>query len=667
MSTGRARIVAVLWVLGALVISACGDDDPADELDAATRDASTASCTDDEDCDDGRYCNGVERCDPGSSAADDEGCTPATAPCPADECDESADRCDGDCANPDRDGDGEDAVACGGSDCDDDDDDRFEGNAEVCDDVGHDEDCDARTFGTRDVDGDGVDSAACCNVDGSGAQVCGTDCDDGAIDVRPGANEVCNDIDDDCDMLVDERVRLTLWPDADGDGRGDDDPAAVPMMACAERDGWVLLRGDCDDDEPTRHAGASEVCNAIDDDCDTLVDDVNPGVVVCRSGQSVACVNACGAPGTSTCRADCLGYDTCVASEACNGCDDDANGAIDDGFECARGVSEPCTNACGVAGTRVCANDCTWAGACTASEACNYCDDDGNEGFLDERPLATADASGTLVCSGVGDTYGVARCDGIGSSPLQIYASLLDGSAVDTAGAFWFDRSWYVGWGRVRIELTVEARTTGSGWPLGGWSLVLARGGGGDVGDPASRGVPAGVQGISFDWYWSGFSVFSPYPSENDVLRYRRLGSGGGIRGGANDSDGEDVVGFEADLDADGSTWVAQRLIVDYQPDDPRTTTNEERVTVTANGGTRTYYADGESSTGDPANDMPVGSPLRIGLTAGTYSRTISGAPFGAPVEARVHLATFVPPSGPGSGTWTYYVPVTRDEICPGL
>ncbi|AKF04232.1 MopE-related protein [Sandaracinus amylolyticus] len=666
MSTRRVRAIALSWWLGALLLAGCGEDherDDAGMLDAAARN----ECEVDDDCDDGRFCNGAERCDPSSSAAADDGCAPATAPCPADACDEAADRCEGDCAEPDRDGDGERATACGGPDCDDDDRDRFSGNTEVCDAAAHDEDCDAATFGARDADGDGIDSVACCNVDGAGARVCATDCDDDAAAVYPGATEVCNDVDDDCDMLVDEGRRLTLWPDADDDGRGDDDAAAAPMSGCAEREGWVLLRGDCDDGEPTRHTGASEVCNAIDDDCDGLVDDVNPGVVVCQSGQSVACVNACGAAGTSTCRADCLGYATCVASEACNGCDDDANGAIDDGFECARGVSEACTNRCGVAGTRVCASDCTWAGACTASEACNYCDDDGNEGFLDERPLATTDASGTLMCSGAGDTFGVASCDGIGSDPLQIYATLLDGSAVDTAGAFWLDRSWYVGWGRVRIELTVEARTTGSGMPLGGWSLVLARGGSGDLGAPSDRGVPTTLQGVSFDWHWSGFSVFSPYPAQNDVFRYRRHGAGGGIRGSSNGSDGEDVVNGDADLDAGGSSWVAQRLIVDYQPDDPRTAANEEIVTLTVNGGTQTHRADGSSSTIDPANDMPVGSPLRIGLTAGTFSRTVEGVTFGAPVEARVHLATFEPPRGPGSGTWTYYVPVTREDVCPGL
>lgn|GEM_PF-4635131 len=62
----------------------------------------------------------------------------------------------GNCRNPDADGDGSDAVACGGDDCDDDNARRFPGKAEVCDEQGLDEDCDPVTFGCRDQDDDGI-------------------------------------------------------------------------------------------------------------------------------------------------------------------------------------------------------------------------------------------------------------------------------------------------------------------------------------------------------------------------------------------------------------------------------------------------------------------------------------------------------------------------------
>ncbi len=80
-----------------------------------------AVCAVDSDCDDGAYCNGSETCDPSSSAADPRGCVAASTPCAAGEtCDEAADVCRDVCAtDPDADGDGADAVMCGGTDCDD--------------------------------------------------------------------------------------------------------------------------------------------------------------------------------------------------------------------------------------------------------------------------------------------------------------------------------------------------------------------------------------------------------------------------------------------------------------------------------------------------------------------------------------------------------------------
>lgn len=62
--------------------------------------------------------------------------------------------------NPDADGDGEYAIVCGGADCDDLDPDRYPGNTEVCN-AGRDEDCDPRTGGNSDADGDGYPDSDC--------------------------------------------------------------------------------------------------------------------------------------------------------------------------------------------------------------------------------------------------------------------------------------------------------------------------------------------------------------------------------------------------------------------------------------------------------------------------------------------------------------------------
>jgi hypothetical protein len=99
----------------------------------------------------------------------------------------------------DDDGDGHAALACGGDDCDDADPLRHPGNAELCDSV--DQDCDVTTLGP-DADGDGADAPACCDSS-SGLMRCGTDCDDTTRDVGPLVREACNGVDDDCDGMID--------------------------------------------------------------------------------------------------------------------------------------------------------------------------------------------------------------------------------------------------------------------------------------------------------------------------------------------------------------------------------------------------------------------------------------------------------------------------------
>lgn len=93
------------------------------------------------------------------------------------------------------------------------------------------------------------------------------DCDDTDAAVFPGATEVCNGVDDDCDQLTDEEaVDASPWyRDADLDGYGN--PADL-VLACQQPQGYTQDDTDCDDLHDQVHPGADEVpYDDLDNDC----------------------------------------------------------------------------------------------------------------------------------------------------------------------------------------------------------------------------------------------------------------------------------------------------------------------------------------------------------------------------------------------------------------
>ena len=89
------------------------------------------------------------------------------------------------------------------------------------------------------------------------------DCNDANPFVFPGAEEICNTEDDDCDGFIDdEPVDGGPWYfDEDGDGYGDGE--YILYLCESPGEGWLLNGGDCDDTEQAISPAALEVCNKL--------------------------------------------------------------------------------------------------------------------------------------------------------------------------------------------------------------------------------------------------------------------------------------------------------------------------------------------------------------------------------------------------------------------
>jgi hypothetical protein len=217
---------------------------------------------------------------------------------------------------------------------------RFPGATEVCN--GVDDDCDNSTDEGvtntyyRDSDGDTYGSSTttqACSVP-SGYATRGGDCNDSAASRFPGATEVCNGVDDDCDNSTDEGVTNTYYRDADGDTWG----TSSTTQACSVPSGYATRPGDCADSNAARNPGAEEICNGVDDDCDASTDE-DAGTAWYadwdddgwgdRNNVFLSCTQPAGyvsQPG------DCMDFEPWVnpdAIEICNGLDDNCNGIVD--------------------------------------------------------------------------------------------------------------------------------------------------------------------------------------------------------------------------------------------------------------------------------------------------------------------------------------------------
>jgi len=98
-----------------------------------------------------------------------------------------------------------------------------------------------------------------------------SDCNDSDDTVHPLADELCDGLDQDCDVTVDEGLEGTkLWyPDSDGDGWGDAKSTDV-ISSCVDPSTddkkYVADSNDCDDDNALTNPEKTEDCATSDDD-----------------------------------------------------------------------------------------------------------------------------------------------------------------------------------------------------------------------------------------------------------------------------------------------------------------------------------------------------------------------------------------------------------------
>ena len=304
-----------------------------------------------------------------------------------------------DCIDPDDDGDDDpDATDCGPSDP------AINHQAEeACDGVdnncagGIDEEdavgCEP-FFLDGDNDGHGTEDFKClCQAAGLYKALVDDDCNDLNPWTFPGATELCDKVDNNCDEVVDEDGATGcswFFADPDGDGYGNGEPNCVCL---APGQGWSVLAGDCDEEDSGIHPGSLELCDEVDNDCDDEIDetfDLNSDAKNCgKCGFICQPNNATGLCEVGKCHIEtCLsGYDDCNDIDS-DGCEVNIDQDADNCGACKTVCNLPHAVA-------LCLNGTCQVGQCDT----HYADDDGiPETGCEEPTMGDSKDDPALTC-----------------------------------------------------------------------------------------------------------------------------------------------------------------------------------------------------------------------------------------------------------------------------
>lgn len=306
------------------------------------------------------------------------------------------------------------------TDCNDDNNAIYSGAPETCN--GVDEDCDGTVdngvsltfYPDSDNDSHGAMEGAqqACSAP-EGFVASSDDCNDSNGSIYPGATELCDGVDNDCNESIDDGVTTTLYLDGDGDGFGSD----TTITGCAGTEGYATQGGDCNDDESTINPDATEICDELDNDCDGRTDEALFVTVYTDSDhdgfgnpeeQHELCnpdLNDYSSNGD-----DCNDADGAInpdATEVCDSVDNNCDGQTDegvksvfyadgdgDGYGNAADSVEACAAPTGYVSDKTDCADTDGAIHPTAAEACDSVDNDCN-GAVDDAEAC--DTSGIIV------------------------------------------------------------------------------------------------------------------------------------------------------------------------------------------------------------------------------------------------------------------------------